>query len=210
MSTDPNNSADQTKQDQEQTQTDDSKSQESKATQDSNKDKNFEALRKSNETLAKKIAVFEKEKSDSEKAKLEEKGEIQKLLDIANKEKDEISSKYQTEKRQSLLEKELAKSGINAELIDLILPSITSQIEFDESNLPKNLSEVVDNLKANKPSLFAELKAGPAGKVGAGVAKNSENQTLTKEKAVSILTENKSNSAYKGYTDKELYDAINS
>lgn len=155
----------------------------------SDKDKNFEALRKSNEQMAKKLAQFEKEKEEQEKKKLEEEGNYKELIAKERKGREEIEAKYKAEKQQIILEKELSKSGINPELVDLAISAIQSQVKFNDDNQPDNLTEILENLKTTKPSLFDE-SAGvkPAGKVGAGVSSNPNNSnSLSADKAKAIL-----------------------
>jgi len=154
----------------------------------SDKDKNFDAVRKQLADKDKIIAKYEKEKADTENEKLKAEGKLQELLDKTTKEKADLETKYQTEKRQTILEKELAKSGINSEFLDLIVPSLLPEINFDDSNTPQNLTDVINNLKTAKPSLFAQQKPVPASKVGLGVT-NSNNQTssLSYDEAQQIL-----------------------
>lgn len=154
--------------------------------QKSDKDLNFEKLRKQNQSLQKKLEAFEKKQAEAEKKKLEEEGKLQELLERERKEKEELMSKYQIEKRQTLLEKQLASSGINPEIADLILPSIQSQVEFGDDNQPTNLDEVIDNLKATKPSLFTTVKSQPAGQVGTNVT-IAGNAGLSSEELSKIL-----------------------
>jgi len=134
----------------------------------SDKDKNFEAVRKQLEEKDKIIAQYKQKETDAEKKKLEEQGNFKELLETEKKEKLEIKAKYESETRHRSLEKELTKSGINAELIDLIIPKLLPEVNFNDSNIPQNLTEVVENLKKTKPSLFIETTT--LGKIGAGLS----------------------------------------
>lgn len=180
MSEDPNNS--QQEQEGKKTENQEQKTQ----NQQSDKDKNFEALRKAKEASDAELAKYKAKEAEAEKKKLAEEGKYQELIEKERKEKEELLTKYQSEKRQTILEKELAKSGINPELVDLAVSAVQNQVKFNDDNQPENLAEIVESLKTNKPSLFSDPKVTTAGKIGAGVS-TSGDPKMTKEKALEII-----------------------
>jgi hypothetical protein len=171
-------------------------------------ERNFEALRQKAEKLEKELEKSRKVREEEEKKKLEADGKLQELLDKERKEKEDLKSQYQNQARQSLLEKELARAGINNELVDMILPSVLNQVEFDGEK-PTNLESLLENLKTTKPSLFNESKPQPipAGKVGAGVT-NSSSNVMTPEQALEMINRNDYFELQK--YDKEIRQALSS
>jgi hypothetical protein len=170
-------------------------------------ERNFEALRIKSEKLEKELAKANKLRDDEETKKLEADGKLQELLNKERKEKDDLLSKYQNQARSSQLERELQKSGINSELIDMILPSLQSKVEFSDDNRPTNFDQIINDLKTTKPSLFLDPKSQnvQAGKVGAGITNNGET-AMTQEQALEILSRNNYDEIAK--YDKEIKQAL--
>lgn len=157
------------------------------ATQLTDKDKNFAETRKIIKDLSEKVAKFELEKSEAEKKRLEEQGEYKTLLEKEKAEKADILNQIQTKDRNNLVNSELSKSGINSEIVDLILPSILDKVTFSKDNQPENLSAVLEDLKQTKPSLFVTTTT--FGKVGTGVTTggSATSDYMSKEEALQIL-----------------------
>lgn len=140
------------------------------------KETNLVALRKSNEALQAKVDELSGIISSKEDADLKAKGDLQGLLDKATKENEELKATQQSDKRQSILEKELVKSGVKASLIDLILPAVNVKVKFSKDNLPENLSEILEGIKTSEPTLFTDQTINkPAGSIGTTVATDTGN-----------------------------------
>jgi hypothetical protein len=144
------------------------------------KETNLAALRKQNETLKKENQAFKEAEAERERKRLEEEGQYQELLKKEREEGTEKVTKYQTKVRRYQVEKQLSNSGINPDVIELLIDKLITQVEFDDDDSPTNLEEVVEELKTSKPSLFSDKAAKPAGKVGTSFVSNAGGQEPNK------------------------------
>ena len=159
-------------------------------TKPSKSELNFRKLEKAKSEVEAERDALRAEKAESNKAKLEEQGKYKELLDAERKEKEEIKTKAQNRDRLLILEKALKKSGANEDLIDFIAPNLANQVEFDKDNNPKNIQEVLETLKSEKPSLF--ITTTKSGNTSTGVTTGSNNPNSELENA----TDNASLSTY--------------
>lgn len=146
-------------------------------------------LAKKNKELTTKLEAFEAQKIEAENKKLEEQGNYKALLDKANQENTDLKNKSNIKDRNSRVETELKKAGINPDLIDYVTPEFTKKIEFDSNNQPTNLEAVMSELVTSKPSLFVKAQSVQAGNVGVANT-TSSTSGMSFEKANQILSRN--------------------
>jgi hypothetical protein len=172
----------------------------------SDADRNFAELRKQNEKLTKQLAEITNKQVEAEKAKLAEQGNLKELLDLEKAEKAKLLESITNINRQSAVQKELAKAGLSANIADLLLPSIISQVQFDDSGNSSNLQAVIENIKQSTPQLFAPLPATPAGSSGVPATTNPSGSGMTIDEATRIATDPNATEYYakKAEVDKAL------
>lgn len=150
----------------------------------SDKEINFARLREAHEKTKAKLEALEAEKSEAEKKKLEEEGKYKELLEKEKAQREELEAKFARKEQETAIEKALSKAGANQEVLDLAVQALIGQVETDKKGNITNLDQLVAELKSTRPILFAG--SDPNGKIGTGVANNSNAGGLTKEQAMKI------------------------
>lgn len=146
-------------------------------------------LAKKNKELTTKIEAFEKQQVEAENRKLEEQGNYKALLEKANQENTDLRTKSNIKDRNSRVETELKKAGINPDMLDYVTPEFAKKIEFDTNNQPTNLDTVMAELVSSRPSLFVKAPSVQAGNVGVANT-TSSTSGMSFEKANQILSRN--------------------
>jgi hypothetical protein len=152
-------------------------------------EKNHAELRKANEKLQKQLDAMQKVNDDAINAKLAEDGKLQDLVDKLTKEKADLITQSVSQAKENYAKSELAKSGLSAEAIDLLLQSTMSKLEYGEDNIPINFATVLETIKTATPALFTTPPAVPAGaktSIGATTNPNSSSN-LSQEAAIEML-----------------------
>lgn len=125
-----------------------------------------------NRRLEREKKLWEKQlKEAEEKARLSEAERLQ-------READELRQTIRLRDARDLLTSELAKIG--AKSPQLLFAAIERQIEFDEANKVKNLTELIEQLKEGYPEQFT-IAAGSQPKPSVGAGQQGHRSTLTIE-----------------------------
>jgi hypothetical protein len=148
--------------------------------------KDFAELRKNAAKMAKELEAYKLADKTASEKKLEEEGKFKELAAKKDEEIKQMQEKYSSAIRTQTLEKLIAKEGVNPELADLVIGSIQSKVTFNENNEPENLTEVIAQLKTDKPSLFGGVTK--VGNIGIGVTRTADNTgSITVDQAHAIL-----------------------
>lgn len=137
----------------------------------SDKDKNFENLRKAKEASEKKAAELEAKLKAKEEKELEETGKFKELAEKKAREAEEIKAKYLEKMKQTQIQSELLKSGVNPEYQDLLTQQF-SNLAVNEDGEIEGLKTKLDEVKAKYPLMFQSVTT--AGNVGISATTNQQ------------------------------------
>jgi len=153
-------------------------------------------------SLRKELAKTKQQLETIKKADEDKTKSIEEKLAEATARASTLEQERQSDVRKYQLEKELIKSKVNNEFLDLML---------SKGGNEDDIETVVSELKTQYPSAFTkeEIKAQPIGKTGVSVTNSQTPNVLTKELALELLSQ-PSNANYKQYSSQELLKALNS
>jgi hypothetical protein len=149
-------------------------------------ERNFAAMRRQNEKLTKDLETYRKASEEAETLKLQSEKKWEDLYKLEQAKAKAIEDKLTAQNRQNQVQKDLAKAGLSSDLAELLLPSITSKLEYDEKGNATNLQTVIDGIKATSPQLFAAVPPQKMGSSGVSATTNP-GTGMSVEEATRIL-----------------------
>jgi hypothetical protein len=146
-------------------------------------ERNFAAMRRQNEKLTKDLETYRKASEEAETLKLQSEKKWEDLYKLEQAKAKANEDKLTAQSRQNQIQKDLLKSGLSSDLAELLLPSITSKLEYDEKGNATNLQSVIDELPKQ---LFAPLPPQKMGSSGVSATTNP-GTGMSVEEATRIL-----------------------
>ena len=118
------------------------------------------------------LRKLKKENEEREQAKLEEQGQFKELLEQSKARIAELESELSNKERGQLVDAALKKAGASDEIIDLLSDKILKDHDWDGGD---DVQSLVEEIKANKPTLFNTQTKGAQ---GLGKSSNSGNSDI--------------------------------
>lgn len=159
------------------------------STQPTEQEKNFVAMRKANEKLAKELESYKKAQADAENTKLAEDNKYKELWDKTTKEKEDLLSQMTKTSQKTALQNELIKAGMSPSVADLLLLGLLSKAEFGTDNSLTNFDKVLADVKLSTPQLFEKVPLPAGASSGVTGTTNTNANGMSIEEATRIATD---------------------
>lgn len=126
------------------------------------KEINFEKLRKAKDDAEKKAAKLEAELKAKQELELIEQGKLKELAELRQKEVEDYKTKLQQVEYQNAVRDAIAKEGVNPKFVKFIQSELKDQVKIEDGKV-EGLTEALAEIKKEYPEWFEAQTFGTLG-----------------------------------------------